>query len=400
MQSRRTETSLVFYIACATTLTLAGCAAWREGYTLHEYQGQLRSVKNGGAGAERLQMESDFDPTVRDFVQQNGPPDYIYVGDRRTLQLIYVESQRVVLFERPWWNHVSQATVTVGPDALEIVYHQANQEALHAQSNTAPAEAVPNVSPIGNGGLLNQHPTMRAIAENIVGGALGAATQGDPETIDRYWAGVEKEHQRSEQAQEVSTVQAHASAVRSAVDVYDSNLKSFVDDYNRFQNEGERFAEAQQAFRFNLSDRQVALYEAAVSHQNRESLDRFLRALTAKQRTDLHALATTWQGLSERGATLADRARALQAQATALEMAQNQQALEAIDLHARWAAQEEQEEMTHAMQETARAVRQATHAAQQQADAERVRSDMQQFQLIQELRRLSSRPFRVPGPPN
>ncbi len=138
MQGERTETSLVVYLVCAATLTVAGCAAWREGWTLHEYQGQLRSVKNGGAGAVRLQIESDYDPTVRDFVQQNGEPDYIYVVDDYTLKLIYVESERLVQFERRWYNHVSQATVTVGPDALQSVYQQDRLRSADAETSTPP----------------------------------------------------------------------------------------------------------------------------------------------------------------------------------------------------------------------------------------------------------------------
>lgn len=34
------------------------------------------------------------------------------------------------------------------------------------------------------------------IGQNIVGGALGAATQGDPYTIDRFWTGIEQQKQR------------------------------------------------------------------------------------------------------------------------------------------------------------------------------------------------------------
>jgi len=167
----------------AAPLMPTGCANWREGSTLHEYQSQLRPVKNGASGAKRLEIESAYDPHCSSLRR----------GKRRTgLHLRYrqkqlatclsgsahLESQRVALFERPWLSSVSHAPVTTGPDAIQAVYHQANQEAVSEHSATAQETAAPNAGSTGSdGGLWNQHPVRRGIAESIVGGALGAASQ-------------------------------------------------------------------------------------------------------------------------------------------------------------------------------------------------------------------------------
>ena len=61
-----------------------------------------------------MRIETAYDLTLRDFVTHYGTPDYIYVADRFSVQLTYVEADRVVLFERPALNAQSQFTVTPG----------------------------------------------------------------------------------------------------------------------------------------------------------------------------------------------------------------------------------------------------------------------------------------------
>lgn len=112
-------THTFIYAVCTTALILSGCATWRLGTTLPQYQGLVLPVKNGGPGTARLRLEGDFDSTVRDYVQQNGQPDYIHEIDAYALQLIYLDRQRVVVFRRPWWAFASRASVTEGiPEGL------------------------------------------------------------------------------------------------------------------------------------------------------------------------------------------------------------------------------------------------------------------------------------------
>lgn len=44
------------------------------------------------------------------------------------------------------------------------------------------------------------------VGQNVIGGALGAATQGDPYTIDRYWAGIEQQKQHKALRQMAETM--------------------------------------------------------------------------------------------------------------------------------------------------------------------------------------------------
>src|SRR5262245_7799421 len=86
----RTRTERVLVLIISLVLVGGGCAGFRHGYTLDQFQGQVLRVKGGGPGAERLRIESDYDASVRNFVAQNDAPDYLFVGDRSTLYLIYL----------------------------------------------------------------------------------------------------------------------------------------------------------------------------------------------------------------------------------------------------------------------------------------------------------------------
>jgi hypothetical protein len=81
-------------------------------------KGQVVKVPDG-SGPPRLETEKQFDPTIGNFVEQNGEPDYILVESRQAVQLIYIDDDRIIRFQRSgiWPN--SRALVTDGiPDAL------------------------------------------------------------------------------------------------------------------------------------------------------------------------------------------------------------------------------------------------------------------------------------------
>jgi len=106
-------------------------AGWTIGSTLAEYQGQVLRVRDGGSGAERLKTEVAYDPTVRHYVEQAGQPDYLLVVDRYQVQLMYIEDDQIVLFQRSIWNPKSQATVTDGiPDPLASLFTRRDQDRL------------------------------------------------------------------------------------------------------------------------------------------------------------------------------------------------------------------------------------------------------------------------------
>jgi hypothetical protein len=106
-----------FWVFIAATGVLApglGCSGWRHGATLAQYEGLLLSAAPSSAGAERLRIEMAYDPTLRAFVAQHGRPDYIYVADRFSVQLTYLDADRVVLFQRAAISAKSHFTVTPG----------------------------------------------------------------------------------------------------------------------------------------------------------------------------------------------------------------------------------------------------------------------------------------------
>lgn len=75
----------------------------RHGTTVEDYRGQVLSTKLS-AGAERLRIEIDHDPTIRHFVEQIGSPDYIRVESAKEVTFFYLRDERVVLFRRLTWR--------------------------------------------------------------------------------------------------------------------------------------------------------------------------------------------------------------------------------------------------------------------------------------------------------
>lgn len=97
---------------------LPGCANWNLGYTLHRFQGQLLHARTG-PGAEALEIQRDVDPEVRSVCEQRGPPDYVLIEDQFATQLIYVEDDTVIRFQRSITNRLGTPTETRGvPDGL------------------------------------------------------------------------------------------------------------------------------------------------------------------------------------------------------------------------------------------------------------------------------------------
>lgn len=108
-----------------------GCAGWHHGTSLDEYQGQVLRIRDGGSGAERLKTEAAYDPSIKHYVEQTGQPDYLLVVDRYQLQLMYIEDDQIVVFQRTTWNPKSQATVTDGiPDPLASLFTRLDQDRL------------------------------------------------------------------------------------------------------------------------------------------------------------------------------------------------------------------------------------------------------------------------------
>ena len=120
--------SIGLFLLC---LFASGCAAARIGFILPKCNGQVLRVKEDGPGADLLAAETDYDTAIRNFVRQNGEPDYLYVTGYYSVQFIYLDDERLVLFERGKLTTTSRATVSEGiPDATVALFAAADRERL------------------------------------------------------------------------------------------------------------------------------------------------------------------------------------------------------------------------------------------------------------------------------
>lgn len=83
----------------AAALLLCGCETIEHGRATGEVAG--RTLATGGTpGAERLQVEIDYDTAVMETVREHGRPEYLRVADRDNLLLYYTALDRVVQVRR------------------------------------------------------------------------------------------------------------------------------------------------------------------------------------------------------------------------------------------------------------------------------------------------------------
>jgi S1-C subfamily serine protease len=134
-------------VLCAIPLVLAlvGCAGWTHGYTTLQFQGQVLRVPAGGPGAARLRIESDYDTTVRNFVVQYGEPDYLFLPDRFTLYLIYLDTNRVAAFTRSTFNSHSRLSLEeVPPAMIQYLSPSERQRLEHARASSIVSQGLPS----------------------------------------------------------------------------------------------------------------------------------------------------------------------------------------------------------------------------------------------------------------
>jgi hypothetical protein len=83
----------------AAALLLCACETIEHGRATDEVAG--RTLATGGPpGAERLQVEIDYDAAVMETVREHGRPEYLRVVDRDNLFLFYTALDRVVQVRR------------------------------------------------------------------------------------------------------------------------------------------------------------------------------------------------------------------------------------------------------------------------------------------------------------
>lgn len=140
-------------------LLLSSCSSFRHGYTLSSFEGQVLPAREA-RGADRLDMETDFDATIKGVVETQGTPDYIMVESGNTVKLMYVTEDRVISFQRGWGTS-SKATVESGiPEQISALFTAADRERLASIRGKTSAPAAP---------LVPVAPVARAVKEAAEG---------------------------------------------------------------------------------------------------------------------------------------------------------------------------------------------------------------------------------------
>lgn len=92
---------------------IVGCTAFEHGFTYNEVKNRLL-ITESGIGQKRLNIEKEYDKTIKAFVAGAGTPDYIYVKSQFHVQLIYLEQNYVADFKRSIIDLASEVTKTEG----------------------------------------------------------------------------------------------------------------------------------------------------------------------------------------------------------------------------------------------------------------------------------------------
>lgn len=137
----------VWFLLLAVIILSAGCAGWMHGSTTREYAGQMLPASIG-RGAKRLEIEVNFNPIIRGFVQSRRTPDYIYVVSDHKTQLIYIENDLLVTFTRGFLPENTYMTEEPIPNAmLTLVSRSDQQRVLSARSRYYPKPSEETATP-------------------------------------------------------------------------------------------------------------------------------------------------------------------------------------------------------------------------------------------------------------
>jgi hypothetical protein len=147
-----------------------GCASYMHGYTTSRYQGQWLKVSKDDSssipGNIRLEMEREFDPALDVIVASKGLPDYIHVIDRKTLELVYMNENRIYQYERPTLSVNSMLVKTY--EATEAVRAGHIPELTQAVKNQASIRksTISDSEPISQKEMFSESPFLNSMRQN------------------------------------------------------------------------------------------------------------------------------------------------------------------------------------------------------------------------------------------
>jgi hypothetical protein len=100
-------------------LLLAVLAACAPPYSPRVAQYQNIVLDARDLGAKQLDIETQRDSTIRDYVARKGKPDFIYVPSPTVVELMYVQSSELILFYRDR-SGADSVTGELSPLPLEV----------------------------------------------------------------------------------------------------------------------------------------------------------------------------------------------------------------------------------------------------------------------------------------
>jgi len=99
-------------------LVISACIS-QHAATLSAFQDKVLPLRNPRV-AERLEIEADYDATVREWVQDEGTPDYMMVESRSLVRLFYIQKDYMVVFRRSLGSDSDSEVV----NSIGAMYHR------------------------------------------------------------------------------------------------------------------------------------------------------------------------------------------------------------------------------------------------------------------------------------
>jgi len=137
--SRSTGTGFVATIVLLACTVLGGCSSfkpyWAHRFQVEEHSQVLLSTRTT-VGAEWLEVESNLDATIRQFVASEGRPDYVYVVDAEKLHLYYLDEDLSATFERAVFRSTSEVErqSPVPKKLMRLLPHQAKRRIANVRA--------------------------------------------------------------------------------------------------------------------------------------------------------------------------------------------------------------------------------------------------------------------------
>lgn len=129
-----------------------GCAAYEHGYTTSQYKGLWLPISEKGLssmpGDVRLKIERSSDRRLDNFISSKGLPNYIHVIDIDSLDLVYLEENKVYLFKRKGLTNLSDLDRTYSAEEVIQAGHiKRNKDFVKSKAEVTDLSHVGKIPP-------------------------------------------------------------------------------------------------------------------------------------------------------------------------------------------------------------------------------------------------------------